>query len=193
MLEEINQLLTEIVAFSFFIHLCWYQAQMNQRSWILAKSFHLKILGWNSSDNTSLMVRGPRAHPLQRHNAYKIQDTFIYSDFCPTFPSMVWKYYYRVRGPTHQLRASDKWMMVTIYGLWLQGPSSKNVVVTIPSLRQTRGNYPQQQGPPHRLGRHMVTIYRALDVVSNVAYLYCSICMNLEGRGGQGRQNLLIN
>ena len=36
-------------------------------------------------------------------------------------------------------------------------------------------------GPPHGLGRHVVTIHWPID---NVAYLYCIICTNLKGRGG---------
>ena len=36
---------------------------------------------------------------------------------------------------------------------------------------------------PQGLGRHVVTIPRAIDIISDVAYLYCIICTNLKGRG----------
>ena len=75
------------------------------------------------------------------------------------------------------------WIMAG--GHHLKGPTAHNVVVvhvvTIPSLRQTRGDHPY----PQVLGRRVVTIHGALDIVSDVPFLYCIICMNLEGRGGR--------
>ena len=47
---------------------------------------------------------------------------------------------------------------------------------------------PRPQGPQQGLGRHVVNIPRAINIISDVAYLYCIIYTNLMGLKGRGRE-----